>query len=266
MEKSHPVGSFSCSQLDAWNTIWEVWAVFYYILNIFNVYSLAIWTCDLVVHLRLQQCREACRSSSPSMFHLWMMTRAHCKANPIAPITSNYATMPPSTPWSTTKVQTQGNHEVMTYSTLQRREQRPHTVSLGKGGRRIAAKSQSFANATGYCVHRDGEFTTRSNYAFMNFSFTRVWKPSQKPKRFNLIEVRTNAQQLLQDLPTWASLLVKFIWIHSLCHSAQKFSIHSAESQYQGSCRTIQLIEMMEPVWFSQLFMTMFCVLPALLK
>lgn len=121
---------------------------------------------------------------------------------------ANYATMPPSTPWSTNKVQTQGNHEVMTYSTLQRREQRPHTVSLGKGGRRIAAKSQSFANATGYCVHRDGEFTTRSNYAFMNFSFTRVWKPRQKPKRFNLIEVRTlNCYRIL---PTWASLLDSF--------------------------------------------------------
>ena len=50
----------------------------------------------------------------------------------------------------------------MTYS--------PHTVSLGKGGRRIAAKSQSFANATGYCVHRDGEFTTRSNYIEEKFN------------------------------------------------------------------------------------------------
>ncbi len=71
------------------------------------------------------------------MFHLWMMTRARCKANPSAPSTP--ATMPPSTPWSTTKAQTQGNHEVMKLqSSLQRREQRPQAVSLGKGCRRIA--------------------------------------------------------------------------------------------------------------------------------
>lgn len=190
---------------------------FYCILNIFNVYSLAvdllwlhIWGSSNVAKLaevQVLQCFSPLNGDEGTL-----QGKSNC---------ANYATMPPSTPWSTTKVQTQGNHEVMTYSTLQRREQRPHTVSLGKGGRRIAAKSQSFANATGYCVHRDGEFTTRSKYAFMNFTFTRVWKPRQKPKRFQ---------------SPWGS---------DQCSATATGSPHLSIFADQGSCRTIQLIEMM---------------------
>ena len=103
--------------------------------------------------------------------------------------------------------------------------------------------------------------TTRSNYAFRrNFRFTRVWKPSQKPNVSISLRFGPMLSNCYRISPPETCICAGEVIQH------ERFRYVLLESSYQGSCRTIQLTEMIEPVWFPQLFMTMFCVLPELLK
>ena len=81
---------------------------FYMIFLISSMYVPWQWTCRSIV----------AHPSFKSFVHVSPLNdnQGTFLANPIAPSTP--ATMPAGTPWSTTQAQTQGNHEVMMYYTV----------------------------------------------------------------------------------------------------------------------------------------------------